>query len=378
MLTVEEVRRAADLPRYREQWQDLLARSEGALLFQTCEWMTSWLEYYWRDRPLAFLFLRREGRLVGLAPLLEDEEGRFSCAGSIVLPADGDFAIRGDLLSAGDGAANLDTVFRYLRATRGSVRLTLMHLEEESPLLRGLPEVASRHRLRTFRREAWTSPRVRFHGDWEAYLRSRSSHLRTELRRKSRKLEAAGAAACVAATTPEQVERALDDMMAVDRHSYKQSAGSSLSFRPVEAGFLRALACRCAGAGWTRLYFLYLDSKPVAYVYGFAFRNEYYAFHTGFDEAYRALSPGTVLFGRVLRDCCERGMDAFDFLGGQERWKSQITTERRSHANVCVFSQDQIRCQLCKAYQGVVKPFVKSRLPFVVGARRWLLRLASR
>jgi CelD/BcsL family acetyltransferase involved in cellulose biosynthesis len=373
-LNVEEVKHAEELPRYRDEWQDLLSRADRPLLFQTYEWMTSWLESFWKDRALAFLFLRDGQRLDGLAPLLEDEQGEFSCSGSVVLPADGDFAIRGDILCAGDRAAVLDSVVRHLRATRRGVRLTLKHLQTDSALLTELSSVAARNRLGTFQRRAWTSPMVRFEGGWETYLGSRSGHLRSELRRKNRRIEAAGTVACVTACTPAEAERALDDVLAIERRSWKQPLGSSLAFRPTEERFLRKLARRCAESGWLRLYFLHLDSRPVAYLYGFVFGNEYYAFATSFDESYRELSPGTVLFERVLRDSCERGLQVFDFLGGETRWKSEIATEQRHHADVCVFSRDQLRCRLCKTYQTRVKPFVKARMPFVLSIKRRLGR----
>lgn len=376
-LSVEEVTRVADLPRYRDEWRDLLARSDSALLFQTYEFVTTWLEHFWQGKALVFLFVRRDGRLVALAPLLADDAGRFCCPGSTVLPGDDDFAIRADFLYSGDPTEVLDAVVRHLRSTREGVRLTLKHVPLSSPLLKGLPAVASQHGLAMFTREAWTSPVVCFQGNWEAYLRSRPSDFRTELRRKTRKIEAAGTVTYITASTPAECVGAFEDISVIETNCWKHSIGGSLTRRPRLEHFLRALAQCCAERGWLRLHFLCLDAKPIAHVYGFVFRNEYYAFHTSFDDSYRQLSPGAVLFGQALRDTCERGLRTFDFLGGQERWKREMTTDVRLHVDVCLFSQDQFRCRLTKQYQGRVKPFIETKLPFLMRVERQLERVVS-
>jgi CelD/BcsL family acetyltransferase involved in cellulose biosynthesis len=383
MLKVEEVTRAADLEGHREEWQDLVGRTDGALFFQTYEWMTSWIDRFWKDRPLAFLFVRNDQRLIGLAPLLADEEGRFSCPGSLVL-ASNEYSLRAEFL----GGDILDSVVGHLRETRGHVRLALMNVQTDSPLLAQLPAVARRHHLSSFSRAGWSSPVVRFPDGWQSYLRSRSGHVRSELRRKNRRIEASGTVVFVAASTPEECARVIEDVISIEKNSWKHSIGHSLDLEPDNERFYRDLAQRSAAKGWLRMYILYLNSKPAAFVYGFVFRNEYYAFHTSFDDTYRNLSPGAILFSHVLRDACSQGLQVFvgampasicdfDSLREEARWKSEIATALCFRSNVCVFSRSQVRCHLSKAYHTRLKPFVKTRMPYVVEAKRRLRRLAS-
>lgn len=387
MLKVEEVARAADLARFRDEWRDLVAQSGGPVFFQTYEWLTAWIDHFWKDRRLAFLFVRRDGRLVALAPLLGDDDGRFSCPGSVVLAAN-DYTLRAGFLGAEGEVGILDTVVRHLRTTRGGVRLNFMNVLAGSPLLEELPALARRNGFSTFVREGTTSPVVEFQGDWEAYLRSRSKHMRSELRRKTRKIEASGNVTSFTASTPAQCERAIEDVVSIEAMSWKHAAGGSLDLQPDKQRFYRELAKSCAANGWLRLHLLHLDSRPVAYLYGFAFRNEYYAFHTAFDEAYDHLSPGVVLFSRVLQDACREGLRVFlgsmgagfrdrTLLQAEARWKSELATEVRLRSSVCLFSRGQIRCQARKILQGRVKPFVRASLPFVADVKRRLRRASK-
>jgi CelD/BcsL family acetyltransferase involved in cellulose biosynthesis len=376
MLSVEEVTRAADLAGYREEWQALLARTDGALFFQTYEWLTTWLERFWKDGPLAFLFVRRDGRLVGLAPLVADEHGRLWCARSVALAAN-EHTLRAGFLCAENGVEILDAVVGHLRATRKGMRMVLMNLRTDSSLLVDwLPAVARRHHLATSTREASSSPVVRFPADWEAYLGSRSAHLRAEIRRKQRRIEAAGAVlACVAPPTPAECARALEDVFFIERKSWKQTAGSSVDLCPEKERFCRDLAQRCAARGWLRLHLLYLDSRPVAYVFGVVFRNDFYVIQTSFDDAYRNLSPGFILFTHVLRDACRDGLEVLlgavpgkirdlDSLQAHSRWKSELATELLHRVHVCVSSREQLPWRLREAYQKRLKPFLGARVPF--------------
>jgi len=55
----------------------LLSVLEGSLAGagETYPWVGAWLEAYWKERPMAFLFLRSTEERVGLAPLLDDRSG---------------------------------------------------------------------------------------------------------------------------------------------------------------------------------------------------------------------------------------------------------------------------------------------------------------
>jgi CelD/BcsL family acetyltransferase involved in cellulose biosynthesis len=381
MLKIEEVRRAADLEPYRQEWRDLAARSNGAGFFQTEEWLSPWLDHFWKDRALAFLFVRRDGKLVGLAPLVSDEEGKLGFPGCIT-QASNAYAFRAEFLDARGGAEILEDVIRHLRQTRGGLRLDLLNVPAGSPLLEGLPEVARRNGLSTLARQGTTSPVVDFSGgSWESYLHSRSKHLRSELRRKARRIEAAGAVTVSTAATPEECARAMEDVVSIDSRSWKRAVGGSLDLRPDRERFFRQVAQSSAARGWLRLYLLRLDSKPVASIYGVAFRKEYYILQTSYDEAYEQLSPGMILFERVLADACRQGMRVFlgttsaeardrELLQAEARWKAQLATEVLLRTSVCVYSRGQLRWHF-RAIKERVRPFLRERMPV-------LLELASR
>jgi CelD/BcsL family acetyltransferase involved in cellulose biosynthesis len=90
------------------------------------------------------------------------------------------------------------------------------------------------------------------------------------------------------------------------------------------------------------MYFLEFDGRPIAGHFGLTHGNRYFVPKLAFDERYSALSPGHLLVNAVARDCAERGVVEFDFLGGQMEWKARWTPLARKLHSVYIFSDDRL------------------------------------
>ncbi len=377
MLEVTEVRTSDELGRHAAEWDALLTRSPVSDFFQTFEWVSSWLRSFWRGRPLAFLFVRRRGELVGIAPLLRDQAGELGChcAGAWRLPIN-DHSPRADLIQAGELDGVLDALLARLGHTFFS-RISLGQVRFDAPLARALPDAARRHGLALQVSEGAAVPIIRLDGDWERYLTTRSSHLARELRRKQRKLEREHRVEWRTISRPEECDRALEDLRQIERGSWKERAGSS--FSRAEIGELYgSLARRCAARGWLRLHLLYLDDVPAAHLLGVEHRGEYLAIKTSFDERFKESSPGSVLITHALQDACARGLRTFDLLGVESRWKRELANDTRRHLELCVYPRTALTCQLCalreQVYRKRVRPFVLAQLPHLMALKRTVQR----
>lgn len=371
MLTVREVTQGRELAQYEGGWNRLLAAARENDFFYTYEWLCSWLECFWADRPAAFLLIGNSDALVGMAPFVRDDKGALWCSGSLVLPVNA-HVNRATILYAGRPEDVLDVVLSHARSIHRWPKIALKGIRRGSPLLSKVSEVAEAYSLACRIREASTSPVVRIQTDWRGYLAGKKSHFRTELKRKRRILERAGRVAIRTITAPAECADAMRDVLEVERNSWKQAAGTSFVAQPSVGDFYGTVAQRCAEKGWLRLYVQYMNATPIAYILGVVYRNIYYALKTSYSEAYRHLSAGAVLFEYALRDAFEQGLEAFDFLGVESRWKNQMATDSISHVDVCLYSRASCRCRACQAYQQCIKPFVRRRLPFLLHVKRTL------
>lgn len=370
MFAVEEITDPRDLSRYREDWGRLLAQSSRPDFFLTHEWLSTWLEFFWRDRPIAFMFFRQNGSLTGLAPLVRDEAGALWCRDSVALPIH-PHARRADLLHTGDAEEVLRALLTRLGSERHRLRLAA-HVMRSSSLRAVLPRVVPYYAAAVIEREAPGSLSVRIDGDWDSYLKFRSTHVRSELRRKTKKFDRSRRGRWRVLGAPETCDEAMAAVFRIERRSWKAEHGEALTSSESIMGFYRELARRCAEAGWLRIYLLEFDDHPIAYVYGVVYGKEYLALKTSYDQSYGMWSPGAVLFGYSLRDAFDLGVSAFDFLGEEARWKRELATDRNEHVYVCVVPRGSYRCMCCQLYQCHLKPFLKRRLPGLVASQKRL------
>lgn len=372
MLRVTTLRRAEEFQAHHDDWNALVAGSPDGSFFETSEWIAGWLESYWKPGAIEFLLVHDGSRLVGAAPLLVDEHGTVGCRGTLTLPRNSQVPHASVFAAASRRAAVLDAVFAQVAAERRVVRVVLTGIERDSGAWYDTHAAVERHQLSWLPWEASRIPRVRITTDWDAYLKTRNSHVRSELKRKLRNLEKAGRLEWVVATTPAECEAAMPDVFRIEEKSWKQATGTSFALEPGTGPFYDALARRAAAKGWLRLYIAYLDGAPLAHMFGVVFKNEYLALKTSYDESARDLSPGIALAAYALRDAFTQRYEAFDFLGVQARWKEELATEVRLWSNACVFSGFALRCHACRTYETAVKPFVREHFEPVLKVRRRL------
>lgn len=371
-MRVEEVTDRARLAALRGPWQQLVERAAQSDMFQTYEWVTSWLDCFWAGRPISFLFVWNGEELVGLAPLLRDRDATVACRNSMSLPVNS-HSRRLGILFSGDADAILTAILEHTRKSGQTVRLTLRQSLDDAPLPAALPIVARRMQLASMKLPSRTSPIVRIESSWDAYLATRPAQVARELKRKVRKIERDWKAVWTIASTPEECARALEDVWQIERRSWKEGEGTSLTSEQEAVRLYQDFAPRFAAAGWLRIYLLHLNGIPVAHILGAEFRREYYALKTSYDHEYRQASPGQVLFFNALRDSFERKLTAFDFLGDESRWKSELANAERRHVDVCAHSRFDPHCNWHTLMETTLKPLAKEWAPSLVALRNRFL-----
>ena len=371
MLDIREITKLTELEQHREDWERLLDTASNSEFFQTYEWLRTWLETFWADKPIAFQLISQHGQLVAMAPLLLDDRGDLKCPGSLAFPVNA-HAKRTDMTCAASPRHVLSALLDRLQKTHHPLRLSLQNVEMNSPVSQVLEETARSAGLRVLIQGMPASALVRIDSDWERYLESRSPHTRREMKRKRNKLDRAGLVDVRPVTEAAHCDSALDDVFQIERRTWKERSGTSLTTEAGADRFYAELARRCAERGWLRIYLLYLEGQPVAHIFGILYKNEYYALKTSYDESYRELSPGAVLFSYALEDAFSQGWSAFDFLGEESRWKNELATTARRYVSFCAFPPGAYRCRWCRTYQQKVKPFVKANIPAAVTLKRKL------
>jgi hypothetical protein len=171
------------------------------------------------------------------------------------------------------------------------------------------------------------SPILHMPEDLGAYLRTLKPGFRAELQRREKRLRAVGELKVEMVDTPGQVASYLAAVDEIERQSWKEGAGSSITARPWEHGFYKALLPRAAANGQLLSGLLSIDGRPVAYRMSVSFAGTAVALKSSYVQDMRAFAPATVLQWLYLREMHRRGIRVFDFTGLCEAHKTRWTDD---------------------------------------------------
>jgi hypothetical protein len=163
---------------------------------------------------------------------------------------------------------------------------------------------------------------------WATYLAQRPGHIREALRRRGKRLLAAGATMRVV-TTPAEVEAGIAAYEAVYAASWKVPE----PFPDFSATLMR----EGAKAGWLRLGLLELEGKVLAAQIWMVLGPWATVLKLAHDEAHKAASPGTVLTGfMIARLLDQEHVTELDFGRGDDEYKRAWAVDRRQRHGLVI------------------------------------------
>lgn len=333
---------AAGFAALRHDWGALLEDS-GAGVFNSWGWLYPW---YRRLAPglTPFVATARDGdgRLVGVLPL--GVERRW-VAGRPVrrLGFLGDRAVGSDYLDAVAARGREEEVLRafggllFQRRDEWDI-LDLTDLDADSPTAGLLRAAAASEGLASRTAERYGCPFERFEpGEgFESFL-ERTRRRENYLRRR-RWLERRPDFRVSAASSPAELPEPLSEFFRLHAARWNGSRDCGGFAAPAVQAFHRDATRLLAEGGKLRLYTLRLGARAAAAVYGLVHGGRFYFYQSAYDPAWKDRSVGLVLLGAVFEDALRLGAREFDFLRGDEAYKSDWASLKRSTVRVRVFA----------------------------------------
>jgi CelD/BcsL family acetyltransferase involved in cellulose biosynthesis len=316
----------ASIDAVADEW-DALAERTGASPFVRPGWIRIW-EKHFAVAPVRVLSIRRDGRIVALVPFIR-RRGAIQSPTNFHTP---EFAaVAEDSLAARD-------LFRHLFAQRHR-RISLGLIPEEGRDAIECLAAAESRRERTLIRQQQLSPYLDLRGTtWRACEGSLTPKLRSDLRRRARKLAELGTVTFEVADGRDGLDQFLREGFSVEPSGWKGQRGTAITSRCDTQMFYVDVAQWAARHGTLRLAFLRLDGRPLAFQFGIQESGAYYFLKGGYDVGFRQFAPGKLLVRHMLARAFDAGLERFEFLGTAESWKSEWTTTCRRRIEVFAFT----------------------------------------
>lgn len=168
----------------------------------------------------------------------------------------------------------------------------------------------------------------RVQGRWQGLL---SRSLEHDLRRAWRRARALGPVSIdmYGADSASSMPALLQQAWMVEHASWKGRAGTALLQDTLRRRFFEAYARRLWARGALRLGLLRLNGHAIAMQLAVELGERLWLLKIGYDERFRACSPGQLLMAEVIEDAVKRGLRSLEFLGTPAAWTRRWTRQER-------------------------------------------------
>lgn len=338
--SVEIITEIEQFAKLESEWRALFSASPAASPPLTWEWINSWWRIYGTEYGrapggLRVIAIRRQGSLVGAAPL-------YLCASGFPMTRRLGFISSGERDQEATCAEYLDLLYLPEHKSfcvdqiakvvfdRSRIRwdqLVLSLVSEKSAIRELVAPYLPGLRIR---KDTFVAPMADLSGGFESYLSLLSSNSRQQFRRLIRDAEKERFTFSVA-DSAESAARYLRELIGLHQARWRASGepGAFNAHRAISLhdALLRVLVPR----GEAVICRVSEEDRPIALIYGFLFNGKFDFYQSGaqLDGETKVKRPGILshlLTMRYLAD--ERGVHTYDFLAGDAPYKTRMSTSQ--------------------------------------------------
>ena len=327
-------------------WNKVLKISVDNNPYLTWEFLLAYWRYFGKGKKLRILCAEEKGEIVGIAPL---RQARYNFVGPLgytviepmgsrgLMPEGGDYT---GVLIRENKVEYLKMFLNYLVEEDGWDFIYLLDVPETSIIYK---TATKKPKLIPLRFEIETGSPCYYLPltiSKDIFMNELSSKFRKNLGRCMRNLQKDyGRVEIKSYTDFDSVEEAMITHFDLNhkRWTSKNMHGTFSTQRIRD--FYVDMAEAFADKGWLALFFLTVDDKPVAGLYCFEYNQKMLEVVSGFDPDYEKYSVGNLLHSLVIKKCIDKKLVEYDFLKGNELYKSSWTAKYRRNFRITLVNK---------------------------------------
>ncbi len=296
------------------EWNDLIVKSRTSTVFQSPTFLTVWWESLGVGKRLIVTVRDGQGKLVAIAPLFLESTNDGNTLNLLGCVNVSDYL---DVLIDRD-EAEVDDLYQTLLTEVASIdwkKLFWCSLPE-STLTRQYLKSYFKNRCLIGEVIQDVAPVIQLPPSWDEYLESVGRKQRHEIRRKQRKLAEAEHAFEV---LDRPTEKDVEEFIVLHKQSSQQKEAFWDDRHLI---FFRKLIPALSADGKIKLFFLSVEGQRVASMLAFSENKRLELYNSGFAAGvHDELSIGSNLIAYTIKFAIEQGLEAYDFLRGNEQYK---------------------------------------------------------
>lgn len=342
MLRVDRLSES-DFLRMENEWNALLEASCSNGFFLTWEWLSEWWRYFGKGKELLILALYDLNGLCGIAPLFLEKKYYFKHFPVLRIAFLGTDMVDSDYLDliirSGCEEEAIQCVVNYLfEAPFNWDLMDLTDITEDSPTIHYFRKYTSESKSAIVFESGEICPFLALPHSSIEYRSGLSKNDRYNISRRSKNLYKHFGENNVllnesnSKENPEALSSLISELFSLHRIRWGSVRKKTLFSLPQVERFHRALLPGLIKKRAVIVFSLSVEEQVVAIIYGFVYGGKYYFYQSGFDPAFSQYSPGLVLMNYSIEQAIHEGLSEYDFLRGEEDYKSKFTkTCRRTY-----------------------------------------------
>lgn len=310
----------------RSDWNYLVLCSSFPNFFSTWEWTRAWWEVYGKGKEEWVWALFSSGELIGIAPF-------YLSGKSLNFIGDG-LSDRLDFIVQRGKEEVFFENFRWLLLKEKTWDLLdLQELSSHSSSLYFLKGLLADFELKILPQSKL--PFLALPSTWEDFLKRFNKKRRDKINYYPRLLTR-NFSWKVEEVSENKLKEGLLQFYRLHLSRFQKKLMPTPVLLSSFRDFHLRLADKLSGKNSIKLFFLYLEGKPVAALYGFEFAERFYFYLSGQDDRYRQYGLGYVLQTLTIKEAIEKGLKSFDFLRGIESYKLHWKPEVDENVRILV------------------------------------------
>ena len=306
------------------EWDELCDAADASPFLRP-GWFKCWLDAFGSGTP-RLLTARRSGALVGVVPVLR--------RGGVLRSASNWHSPEFGIVATGDDVASALVAGLLEEGTR---RCSLAFVPSDDQVARSWAELCAAGGRRGLSRVVERSPYIDTNGDWSTYEAGLPKKLRSELKRRRRRLEEKGAVRVDVADGTRDLDDLLVEGFRIEEAAWKGSSGTAINSDEKTRRFYTEVARWAAERGWLRLCFLSRGDTRLTFDLSIETGGVHYLLKTGYEPAYSKFAPGMLMRYEMIKRAFEHGFSSYEFLGSDNPWKLQWTGALRDRMMLQAF-----------------------------------------
>lgn len=358
-MKLEILRSADQIERIGAEWSDLLGTSDDKVHYGYKWFLASWRVFHIRDSLHVITLRGADAMLKCVAPfvIVTDRFGPLRLT-KICFPRNNQNPSNDIICVAGSVEECLSCLMEYLCGFHEWEMIDLQMLHVDGPTARFLNGFLPQ------KKQSWgtsanrASPYITINGDWERFWSARTPKFRKGMRYKLNKAGAQGYAVDRICFPGADLD-SLDVMLDISSRSWKRSIGTDLSSRKDNFAFYKELCAGIGASATASLYVLCVGGLPAAFEFHLEKGVCVFPLRADFDQAFEAVSPGSVLEYEIIKQLFERGLvREYNSCGHTYSYLLKWTDSVRPYGNWAVFGRSPA-ARLAFACERIARPALR-------------------